>query len=42
MKLQELTTSFEVGLDKQSSFSLKSTKLIEELRNEIEVTDITT
>ena len=41
MKLQEFTESFKVGLDEQSVISLRSTKFIEELRNEIEVSDIT-
>ena len=44
MKLQELTESLKVGLDKQSTLSSKLidiTKFIEELRKEIEVTDRT-
>ena len=44
MKLQELTESLKVGLDKQSTLSSKltdTTKLIEEIRKEIEVTDRT-
>ena len=42
MKLQELTDSLKVGLDKQSTLSTKltdTTKFIEELRKEIEVTN---
>ena len=44
MKLQELTESLKVGLDEQSTLSSKltdTTKFIEELRKEIEVTDRT-
>ena len=42
MKLQELTESLKVGLDEQSTLSLKLTdtiKFFEELRKEIEVND---
>ena len=42
MMLQELAESIKVGLDEESSLSSKlndTTKLIEELRKEIEVTD---
>ena len=42
MKLQELAESIKVGLNEESSLSSKlsdTTKLIEELRKEIEVTD---
>ena len=44
MKLQELTESLKVGLDEQSTLSSKltnTTKLIEVLRKEIEVTNRT-
>ena len=42
MKLQEIAESLKAGLDEESTLSSKlsdTTKLIEELRKEIEVTD---
>ena len=42
MKLQDLIESLKGSSVEQFTFCAKSTKLIEELRKEIEVTDIAT